>query len=208
MKIWPNTSVFNRNKPGIRRISILVFLAIFFQTEAYADANPESSTASPKYTRSEAVYSIPNIEMLRHDQVKTQFPQELDDGRPVILNFIFTTCSAICPMLSAVLSSVQTKLGDEMQGMHLVSISIDPEYDNAERLKEYAEKFKAKPQWQFYSGSVENVKALQKAFNAYRGDKMNHSATTYLRAAPGKPWVRLDGFLNSEDIISEYHRLK
>ncbi|MDD1621973.1 MAG: SCO family protein [Methylococcaceae bacterium] len=183
-------------------------MTVCLQTEAYADSNPESSTASPKYTRSEAVYSLPNIEMLRHDQVKTRFPQELDDGRPVILNFIFTTCSAICPMLSGVLSGVQNKLGDEIQGMHLVSISIDPEYDNAERLKEYAAKFKAKPQWQFYSGSVDNVKTLQKAFNAYRGDKMNHSATTYLRASPGKPWVRLDGFLSSDDIIAEYHRLK
>jgi protein SCO1/2 len=111
-------------------------------------------------------------------------------------------------MISGLLSGVQAKLGDEIQKVHMVSITIDPEYDRPERLMEYAKKFNAKPQWQFYSGSVKDVEVLQKAFDVYRGDKMNHSATIFMRAAPDKSWVRLDGFPSSDEVISEFRRLQ
>jgi protein SCO1/2 len=44
---------------------------------------------------------------------------------------------------------------------------------------------------------------VQKAFNAYLGDKMSHTPLTLMRAAPGKPWVRLDGFARAEDLLAE-----
>lgn len=174
----------------------------------FAAGNSRAEEGSANFSRSEGNYIVPSMDMIRHDGVKTRFPAELDDGRPVIMSFIFTTCAAICPMITGLLSGVQVKLGDEMQQVHMVSISIDPEYDRPERLQEYAKKFNAKPQWQFYSGAVKDVEALQKAFSVYRGDKMNHSATILLRGAPGKPWVRLDGFPSSDDVIREYRRSK
>jgi len=182
---------------------VLMVLMVAQQSHAFAEGK-----ATANFTRSEKAVAIPKIQMMRHDSVITPFPAELDDGRPVILSFIFTTCSAICPMISGLLSGVQAKLGDEIQKVHIVSITIDPEYDRPERLQEYAKKFNAKPQWQFYSGSVKDVEALQKAFDVYRGDKMNHSATIFLRDEPNKPWVRLDGFPSSDEVISEYRRLK
>lgn len=189
-------------------LGLLMLLVVGFQSEAVAVTPANGSAAAPNFTRTEAVYVIPSLQMIRQDSVVTPFPAELDDGRPVILSFIFTTCSAICPMISGLLSGVQAKLGDEIQKVHMVTITIDPEYDRPDRLQEYAKKFNAKPQWQFYSGSVKDSEALQKAFNAYRGDKMNHSATIFLRAAPGKSWVRLDGFPSSDEVIAEYRRLK
>jgi protein SCO1/2 len=193
---------------AVKALLVKLALLLVITIQPGICAADKETDSGPKFIRSEAVYSIPNVELIRHDNILTSFPQELDDGRPVILNFIFTSCSAICPMMSAVLSSVQTKLGDDIQKIHMVSISIDPEYDNAQHLQEYAEKFKAKPQWQFYSGALENVHAIQKAFGVFRGDKMKHSFAIFLRSAPGKPWVKLDGFLKSDDIIAEYRSLK
>lgn len=185
-------------KAGLLTIGLL---AVGLSSATMAETNAN-------FTRSEENYSIPSMQMIRHDSVTTQFPAEIDDGRPVIMTFIFTTCSAICPMISGLLSGVQAKLGDEIKNVHIVSVTIDPEYDRPERLQEYAKKFNAKPQWQFYSGSVKDVEALQKAFKVYRGDKMNHSATVLMRGAPGQSWVRLDGFPSSSDVISEYRALK
>jgi len=49
---------------------------------------------------------------------------------------------------------------------------------------------------------------VQRAFGAFRGDKMNHAPATFLRmGGPGKPWVRLDGLVSASDIIHEYHKL-
>jgi len=44
---------------------------------------------------------------------------------------------------------------------------------------------------------------VQKAFYAYRGDKMNHAPLTLLRAAPDAPWVRYEGFASAADLVQE-----
>jgi protein SCO1/2 len=45
--------------------------------------------------------------------------------------------------------------------------------------------------------------AVQTAFNAYRGDKMSHTPLTLMRPAPGRPWVRFDGFARADDLMAE-----
>lgn len=157
--------------------------------------------------RSTADYRLPGLNLVRQDGTKVKLRQELDDGRPVILNFIYTSCTAICPTTSQVFSQVEERLGREHQAVHLVSISIDPEYDTPARLAAYARKFGAGAHWQFYTGSSAASIAVQKAFEAYPGDKMNHLPSTFLRAAPGKPWVRLDGFATPASIVREYAQL-
>ena len=49
--------------------------------------------------------------------------------------------------------------------------------------------------------------AVQKAFDVYRGNKMNHEPTTLMKRADGDTWVRIDGLARAADIVSEYHRL-
>jgi protein SCO1/2 len=157
--------------------------------------------------RSEANYSLPALELIRQDGKKVNLPKEIDDGRPVILNFIYTSCTAICPTTSQVFSQVQAKLDKEHKDFRLVSISIDPEYDTPARLAAYGKKFGAGNQWQFYSGTSAASIAVQKSLDAYHGDKMNHLPITFLRAAPGKPWVRLEGFASPETVLQEFARL-
>ena len=48
---------------------------------------------------------------------------------------------------------------------------------------------------------------MQRAFDAYRGDKMNHTPVTYLRARPGSRWVRLDGFATPDELEREVRTL-
>lgn len=170
-------------------------------------AGHQASDATPGYSRQAGRYRIPPLTLVRADGAKAGFPQELDDGRPVVLNFIYTTCTAICPILSHTFAEFQRKLGAEREQVRMVSISIDPEEDTPRRLTDYAARFDAGPQWSFYTGSVADSVTLQKAFQAYFGGKMHHRPVTYLRAAPGEPWVRLDGFTSPEELLAEYRRL-
>ena len=151
-----------------------------------------------------ADYAVPDIWLVRDDGRKVLLPKELDDGRPLVMNFVYTTCPGICPMMSAVFSQFQQRLGAEREKVHMVSISIDPEQDTPARLREYANRFSAGSQWRHYTGTVEASVAAQKAFNAYRGDKMSHDPLTLMRAGPGKPWVRIDGFASSADLLEQY----
>ncbi|MHB8721761.1 MAG: SCO family protein [Steroidobacteraceae bacterium] len=153
--------------------------------------------------RSEAQYLIPNVTLSRDDGKAAVFPAELDDGRPVVLNFIYTSCTTICPLSSQIFEQFQEDLGAARNSVHLVSISIDPEQDTPARLRAYAAEFHAAPGWNHYSGSLASIISVQKAFNAYRGDKMSHSPLTLMRAAPGKPWVRFDGFARAGELMAE-----
>ena len=157
--------------------------------------------------RSEASYGIPALRLLRQDGSVAEFPGEMETGRPILLNFIYTSCTAICPLTSQVFSGVQSRLQAEHAALDLLSISIDPEYDTPARLAAYATKFGASEHWHFYTGTQAASIALQKAFDVYRGDKMNHAPVSFLRGAPGKPWIRLDGFASPEQLVQEYRAL-
>lgn len=153
--------------------------------------------------RSEASYVIPAVELVRDDGKTVSLPAELDDGRPVVLNFVYTSCTTICPLSSQVFAQFQRGMGTKHEPVHLVSISIDPEQDTPKRLHDYAQQFHAEPGWDHYTGTVAASLAAQRAFGAYRGDKMSHTPFTLLRAAPGKLWVRLDGFATGADLLAE-----
>ncbi len=122
-------------------------------------------------------------------------------------NFVYTSCTAVCPLLSQTFAEFQNRLGAEAGKLRMVSISIDPEQDTPERLAEYARRYKAGPQWTHYTGTLGASVMLQKAFQAYFGDKMHHRPVTFIRAAPGQPWVRLDGFVTPDDLDKEYRQL-
>jgi len=153
--------------------------------------------------RSTGSYSTPDVWLVRADGMRVKFAQELDDGRPVLLDFVYTTCTTVCPVLSQTFAEVQKRLGPNAAKLKMMSISIDPEEDTPARLSDYAKRFHAGAQWQFYTGTVEASIATQRAFNAFRGDKMSHSPVTFYRSAPGQPWVRLDGFATPDAIVGE-----
>lgn len=158
------------------------------------------------YVRSMATYTVPDVKLLDPNRAQVSLRRQLDD-KPVIMNFIFTSCGAICPVMSTTFSEVQKALGPERNAVRMVSISIDPEHDTPEALKIYAKRYGAGPQWQMLTGSLANSIAVQRAFNVYRGDKMGHTPATFLRAKAGQPWVRLDGFASADDILREYRKL-
>jgi len=159
--------------------------------------------AEPGATRSIAEYTVPQVTLVRADGKSVSLPDELNDGRPVVMNFIFTTCTSICPLLSQTLAQLQDKLGADRDRVHIVSITIDPEEDTPARLTEYAQRYHAGAEWQHYTGSVQAIETTARAFNAFRGDKMSHTPLTLLRVAPGKPWVRFDGFATADDLLRE-----
>lgn len=167
----------------------------------------DDTLETKRYRKSAENYVLPEVPMITEKGEKIRFPQDLDDGRPVILDFIFASCSAICPMLSQTFSRLQQELGAGADRVRLVSISIDPEQDTPERLRAYARRYRAGPQWSFYTGTREASLALQKAFHAFYVDKMNHRPLFFLRKAPGQPWVRLEGFVTPNELLEEYRQL-
>jgi protein SCO1/2 len=142
--------------------------------------------------------------MVKQDGSKTTLTKELDGKKPTILAFIYTSCTTVCPVTSQILARTQDVLGADLPNVRILSVSIDPEYDTPERLMAYSKKFEAKAQWQHYTGTLANSVAIQKAFGAYRGDKMNHVPLLFINGGGKKSWVQLEGFPSAEQVVKEY----
>ena len=153
--------------------------------------------------RSVVQYQTPDVRLVRDDGRSVTLREEMDDGKPVVLAFIYTTCTTVCPLTSHTLSELQSRLGADRDRVHLVSITIDPEQDTPARLRDYASTYHAGSEWHHYTGTLAASQAAQRAFDVYRGDKMSHSPATFVRTAPGQPWVRLDGFATAEQLLAE-----
>ena len=81
----------------------------------------------PSYTRTVEPYSVPHVKLLDQSGAGIELTELLEGSQPVALNFIFTTCTTICPVMAATFSKLQRELGDDVGDLRLVSISIDPE---------------------------------------------------------------------------------
>jgi protein SCO1 len=198
-----------RAPPEFARVCAVLWLLAAVTARADSGGEPGHHAAHPTalVTESMVAYETPDITLTRADGRSVSLARELDDGRPVLLNFIFTTCSSICPLASQTFAEFQQQLGPEAGAVHLMSISIDPEQDTPARLRAYAKRFHAGPGWQYYTGSVAASVAAQQAFDVYRGNKMSHAAVTLMRAAPGKPWLRIEGFVTPEQLLRHYRTL-
>jgi protein SCO1/2 len=107
-------------------------------------------------------------------------------GKPYLMFFGFTHCPDICPTKLAEISIILDELGDKADDLNVLFVSVDPERDTPEVLKEYISSFH--PQISGLSGSVEAVAATAKSHRAYYrkvplddGDyTVDHSTVVYL----------------------------
>ena len=105
---------------------------------------------------------FPNASVVTQDGKTLQFYDDLIKDKIFVISFLFTTCRDICPLATARLAELQEKLGDSMgRDIFFYSISIDPETDTPERLKEYADTFRAGPGWLFLTGKPEDIHAIR-----------------------------------------------
>lgn len=81
-------------------------------------------------------------------------------GRVLIVDFIFTSCPDVCPLLTDQLAGLRRKL-PEGAGLAYVSFSVDPEHDTPEKLKSFAGAHGADhADWYFLTGPLEPVRAI------------------------------------------------
>ena len=83
-------------------------------------------------------------------------------GKPYVVSFFFTRCPSICPLLMRQIRRLQDEfVAQHVNGIRLVSISVDPEFDSPERLAEYGREVGAVPdRWTLLTGDIDRIRAL------------------------------------------------
>lgn len=165
-----------------------------------------SDAGAAEYKRSIESVAIPDVVLVDSRGEKVRLKSLLETDQPVIVDFIYATCTTICPVLSAGFANVQRKFAPETEKVRLVSITIDPENDTPRAMKEYLERYQAQPGWHFLTGSRKDIDQVMNAFNAYFRSKMDHQPLSFIRSQEDGKWIRLYGLMSSRDLMNELQK--
>jgi protein SCO1/2 len=121
-----------------------------------------SATASAQETRWGRDY-FPNVVLQDQNGRSLRFYDDIIRGKVVSINFVFTTCTDICPLDTAQLRQVQQILGDRVgRDVHMYTISINPERDRPEDLRRFMRTYDVGPGWTFLTGNRADIDLLQR----------------------------------------------
>ncbi|MHB8880483.1 MAG: SCO family protein [Thermodesulfovibrionales bacterium] len=188
--------------PG--RYSLRAGLCLIVLTAFLCSAAP--AAARQAYTRTTPAYAVPEVTLVNQHGAKVPLRSLLQSGKPVMFDFIFTTCTTICPFLSASYTNFQRTMGPEAKKVHLVSISIDPENDTPKKMKEYLGRFDAREGWDFLTGSRSDIDKVIRAFDTGASNKMSHLPIIIIWSPAGRSWTRINGLISTSELIKEYRK--
>jgi protein SCO1/2 len=185
-------------KNSLKPISLLFLLFLFLNSRS-PDAYAETQIAGSKAINSE-IYVVDE-----NGKSRAFFDDILGDS-PAVINFLYTRCAGICPTLGRRFVSLQKALGKT--DVKLISITIDPEQDDAKALKAWSKNIGAKPGWTFITGKREDLNHIsERVYGAPLIDKDMHAPMLVLRTKGG-PWIRMDGFSSAKVLRAKLENKK
>jgi protein SCO1 len=105
---------------------------------------------------------FPNHSVVTHKGEKIKFYDDAIRGKIVVFNFIYTSCPDICSLSTARLAQVRERLGDRVgRDIFFYSVSLDPETDTPEVLKEFADAFQSGDGWLFLTGDPKKLHQIR-----------------------------------------------
>lgn len=168
-----------------------------------APVDPIAGPSPPKTeTYAFSATKIPNARVLDQNGKQLNFYTDLIKGKSVAINFVFTTCTAICPSLAATFRKVQQEARARGLDVQLISISVDPTVDTPERLQEFAKKFKAESGWTFVTGEKAEIDSLLQALGAAVVNKNDHTPMVLIGNEVDGHWTRTYGLSSPAAIVN------
>ncbi len=186
-----------RRAPAFRRCVLtltVLNLAVLAQTPR--------TPAEPLQTVSPAHTYFTDVVLLDQNGKQQRFYSDLLQGKIVIINSFFGTCKDSCPIMARNLAKIQESLGDRIgKDIYLLSFTVDPETDTPERLRDYADRMKARGGWFFLTGPKENINYALKKLGLYTEEKQNHLTMFIIGNEPTGLWKKTLGTASPGDLI-------
>lgn len=166
-----------------------------------------STVGKAQYRRTEVSYTIPSLTLIDQNANPVPLRSLLEADRPVLLEFIFTSCTDLCPTQSVKFTNFQRYLQPDPTRVHLVSITIDPETDRPPLMRQYLAQFGAQPGWTFLTGDKAQIRQVMDAFGIQPSDMITLKNSLLMRSPTTGQWYRFDGELGSDAFIAQYEQL-
>jgi cytochrome oxidase Cu insertion factor (SCO1/SenC/PrrC family) len=182
--------------PGANAVAVAperqVEKRVAVETAAKGASQPGGESNRPKTPAETAASYFPNTVLLTQDNKPVHFFDDLLKGKIVIINFMFSTCTGVCPAMTSNLLKVQDYLGDRVgTGVNMISISVDPAVDTPQALKKYSDNYKVKPGWYFLTGKKEDVDLVLRKVGGFVEDKNDHTSLLIVGNVETGQWVKV-----------------
>jgi len=152
---------------------------------------------------------LPNVELITQDGRSVHFYDDLIKDKMVLINFMYAHCEKICPTMTANLAHVQKMLPDRIgHNIFMYSITLKPEEDTPQVLKEYAEMHGAGPGWLFLTGKPADIETLRRSLGFTSPDpdedanKSNHIGMLRIGNEPMLRWSACPAELHPQAIVT------
>jgi len=173
------------------------------KTAACCVATNDQSSADTKNFTMGGMKKVPNVKLINQNGEEVKF-YDLIKGKVVALNFVFTTCTTICPPMGANFVHLKKLMKDRVESSELVmlTISIDPATDTPERLKAWSEKFEPGEGWTLLTGKPKDINSLLKKLEVYSALKEEHAPIVLLGKEGEDNWVRANGLADPAELAN------
>ncbi len=124
-------------------------------------------------------------------------------GKVVVIHVFFSNCSNTCPLMLATYRKLQDHLGDRLgRDVHLISLTVDPENDRWEALRDHADRLKVRRGWYFLTGSSDDVGLALRKLGLAVARREEHSNLFIVGNEPTGLWKKVQGLAPAEQIIA------
>lgn len=181
--------------PVALTFALVTALVVATAAEAARPARPEGAVSSARSY-------FTDTELIDQDGRVHRFYSDLLDGRIVVIDSVFTTCTLVCPVLGQKMKSLQEAAGDRLgDDVLLLSISVDPETDTPAKLKAFGAQYGARDGWYFLTGSRENVSRVLAKLGFAVDDKESHSTIVLMGNEQTGLWKKTNGLASSGELV-------
>ena len=177
--------------------------------EADPHAHHRAMLEKPAEPARPADVDLRDLALVDQDGRQVSFVSEVIGDRIVVMDFVYTSCTTICPVLSAVFGQVQERLGDQLgDEVALVSVSVDPVRDTPQRLKAYAARHRAQPGWVWLTGPKTTMDEVLNGLGAYSPNFEDHPAMVLVGDGRSGEWSRFFGFPSPDRLMEQVGALQ
>ncbi len=155
-----------------------------------------------------------NVEVKTHDWRTLRLYDDVMKGKILLINFFYTDCDAICPLMTENLARVQellgARVGDEIR---MVSISLQPEHDTPEVMAAYAKTYGAGPGWMFLTGKKDDIELVRHRLGfvdidpVVDADPEQHIGTVRIANEPMHRWAMSPALLSPAALVRAVDRV-
>lgn len=171
---------------------------------AHSEHHAAPAKAAPESVR----LQLPDTTLLDRDGRSVRLQSDVLQDGIVVMDFVYTSCTTVCPVVSAILSRVQEALGDRVGSeVRLVSLTVDPLRDTPARLKGYAAKHGAGAGWSWLTGTPQAVNEVLKGVGTYTPNFEDHPAVIMVGDARTGQWSRYYGFVSPQVLLTRIDAL-